>query len=58
LAIEGLPEWLHAERISFCERVELGVYRVITLVPVAITIGVFTFLFVFYSYVSASELLL
>jgi len=43
---------MHAEEISACEKLEIMSYKCITYVPVMVTFGVFSFLFVYYAYVS------
>ena len=48
----GLPPWMQAEKISIGERLEIWSYKLITYIPVAVTMGLFTFLFAYYSYVS------
>ena len=44
--------WMQADRISTWERIEITFYKLITYIPVAITFGVFGFLFAFYTSVS------
>lgn len=48
----GLPPWMQAEQISIWEKLEIMSYKVITYIPVLVTFGVFTFLFIFYMHVS------
>jgi hypothetical protein len=48
----GLPPWMQAEKISIRERLEITSYKLITYIPVAVTMGLFTFLFAYYSFVS------
>ena len=50
----GLPPWMQAEKISIRERLEITSYKVITYIPVAVTMGLFTFLFAYYSFVSTN----
>lgn len=52
VGIHGLPPWMQAEKISWSERMEINAYKVISYIPVAVTVGLFSFLFLFYSYVS------
>ena len=47
-----LPPWMQSDKISLIEKAEIAVYKLVTLIPVAITFGVFGFLFVFYTTVS------
>lgn len=47
-----LPPWMQADKISPWEKLEINFYKFVTYVPVAITFGVFTFLFIFYTAVS------
>ena len=49
-----LPPWMQADKISFAERTEIQIYKCITYIPVLITFGVFIFLFIYYTFVSAS----
>ena len=49
---DGIPPWLQAERISFWERIQLRLFRLITIIPVIITFGIFIFLATFFSLVS------
>ena len=49
-----LPFWLTAEKMSFWERLELMFFKLISFMPVTITVGLFSFLFIFYSYVSSA----
>ena len=51
----GLPPWMVAEKISLFERIELWSYKLITYLPVAVTFGVFSFLFIFFSHVSSFQ---
>ena len=48
----GLPPWMQAEKISIRERLEITSYKLITYIPVAVTMGLFAFLFAYYSFVS------
>ena len=48
----GLPPWMQAEKISISERLEITSCKVITYIPVAVTMGHFTFSFAYYSFVS------
>ena len=48
----GLPPWMQAEKISIGERLEIWSYKLVTYIPVAVTMGLFSFLFVYYTYVS------
>jgi hypothetical protein len=50
----GLPPWMQAEKISIRERLEITSYKVITYIPVAVTMGLFMFLFAYYSFVSTN----
>lgn len=47
-----LPPWMQADKISPMEKLEITMYKVVTYIPVAITFGVFAFLFTFYTAVS------
>ena len=52
VAASNLPPWMNADEISKLEKMEIMAYKCITYIPVAVTFGVFIFLFVFYAYVS------
>jgi hypothetical protein len=43
---------MQADKISIWEKTEITVYKIVTYIPVAITFGVFGFLFTFYTAVS------
>ena len=47
-----LPPWMQGDKISVWEKTEITFYKFVTYIPVAITFGVFGFLFTFYTAVS------
>lgn len=47
-----LPPWMQGDKISVWEKTEITLYKFVTFIPVAITFGVFGFLFTFYTAVS------
>ena len=55
---QQLPPWMQADKISLLEKMEITLYKIVTYIPVAITFGVFTFLFSFYSTVSIPTFLI
>jgi hypothetical protein len=48
----ALPPWMQTDKISLVEKAEITLYKLVTLIPVAITFGVFGFMFAFYTTVS------
>lgn len=48
----GLPPWMSADKITFWERMEIQIYKIISYIPVGVTFGVFIFLYIFYITVS------
>jgi len=49
-----LPPWMQAEHVSFGERFEIWMYRFVSIFPVFVTFGLFTYLGAFYIGVSTS----
>ena len=43
-----LPPWMQAEKISFGERFEICLYRLVSIFPVFVTFGLFSYLALFY----------
>lgn len=48
----SLPPWMQAERVSFGERFEIFLYRFVSIFPVFVTFGLFSYLGVFFVGVS------
>jgi hypothetical protein len=44
----NLPPWMMAEKTSGWEKAEILVYKLISIFPVFVTFGLYTFLFTFY----------
>ena len=44
-----LPPWMQGEKISTGEKLEILMYKIVIYIPVAITYGLFSFLFLYYS---------
>jgi hypothetical protein len=53
--ISKVPEWIEVEELDWRERFEIHAYKLVSLVPVAITFLLFILLFVYYIFVSCSD---
>ena len=42
------PPWVHVEKVSFTEKLEIKVYQIISLFPVMVTFGLYFYLLFFY----------
>lgn len=47
-----VPQWMVTEKISLAEKLELRLYQLISVFPVLVTFGLYTYLLVFYCLVS------
>ena len=47
-----MPPWMQAEKVSMGERLEILVYKFVSVFPVFVTFGLCTFLFIYYVGVS------
>jgi hypothetical protein len=45
---EAIPSWMVQEKISFLENFEVKVYQLISIFPVFVTFGLYTYLLIFY----------
>ena len=46
---EELPPWLQGEKLTFWEKAEITMYKIVVYIPVVITFGLFGFLFLYYT---------
>lgn len=44
-----MPPWVQAEKVSLTERLEIAVYKFISVFPVFVTFGLLTYLISFYA---------
>lgn len=44
-----MPPWVQAEKVSLAERLEIAVYKFISVFPVFVTFGLLTYLISFYA---------
>lgn len=54
----SVPPWMVAEKVGFGERVEIMLYKLVSLFPLLATWGIYSYLFVFYVGVSFHHLTL
>lgn len=52
----GVPIWLTQEKVSLRERLEVRLYQFISIFPVLVTFGLYTYLLIFYCGVSISRI--
>lgn len=51
----GIPSWMIQEKVSLAERLEVRLYQLISVFPVFVTFGLYTYLLVFYVGVSLDK---
>ena len=42
------PPWMHVEKVSFKEKLEIKLYEMISLFPVMVTFGLYVYMMIFY----------
>ena len=55
--IGGVPLWMVADKVSFWEKTEVRLYQLISVFPVFVTFGLYTYLLIFYVGVSVPSCL-
>ena len=50
--ISDIPDWIEIEDLDWKERVEIQAYKLVSLIPVAVTFILYTHLFIYYTFVS------
>lgn len=53
--VSKIPEWIEVEELDWRERMEINAYKLVSLVPVAVTFLIYIHIFVYYIYVSRSH---
>lgn len=49
----AVPLWMVADKVSFWEKAEVKLYQLISVFPVFVTFGLYSYLLIFYAVVSA-----
>jgi len=48
--ISKVPDWIEVEELEWKERIEIQAYKLVSLVPVAVTFLLYTHLFIYFSF--------
>lgn len=49
--VSQVPSWIEVQELHWKERAEIQLYKLVSLIPVSVTFCLYTYLFVYYSYV-------
>lgn len=55
--ISQVPNWIEVEELPWSERIEIQMYKLVSLIPVSVTFVLYIYLFIFYTAVSKFFLL-